>query len=647
MKRTFTLLVALVALFATSCVQQQFQTFSPDSALIFQLDTSRDTLYYQIYRDGSAIVDESPLLLAIGGESVAWEMKSRNGKKGTDKFPMITGEHSEVELAYVEQQVKLQGSTSDKIIDATLKIRLYDGVVAYRFDIEEVESLSGKLESYTVEELSELHPSDGAKGNFYAPNGENVPFGALPIEQFKGNYTTPVIYEGEDVTLSIHEVDLHNYPQLRVRTNKDEGYMYITPGEGVYSGDEGITLPWRVILTGDSIVELHNLKKVYLSLATPAEGDFSWVQTGFSTWDWRVKGCTFGGELYEMTTPSLKRYLDFCARNGLEYFLIDAEWFDYDKPLIPVEGLDIKEVIRYGNEIGVGMIMYYDLKYMAHGYEEFDYNEVAKTFADWGAKGVKYGFLGAHGTKLTPQQKAYRSEEIIQISAKHNLIILFHDGPIPFGGLERQYPNYLNREYCHAQMDRRWAFTPTEFTKMACVNFLGGPIDQTNGTFALNTIKDRSKGPRNEYHSTVAAEAARIMITFTGNLAILLDAPEAYEEKADIFEYISSMPETWDESRYLTMEWDTKIAVARRGGDDWFVSTAYGDKGGNDELTLSMLADGVTYNARLYRDSEDSDYINNKESYTVEDLKGLKKGDLVKVKVARGGGYSLHLTPAK
>ncbi len=639
--KSLTFAIAILACVATlSCSKLGAPAKLKYGNITVTFNTSNDTLYCSAARFSKVgVVTKSPILIEIDNELVTWEIVAGSTPKIVDdSFEMVTGEQKKVDLQYLERELQLSGVTaSNKVIDARLIVRQYNDSFAYRIIIE-------KEGEYTIKEKSEYRFVD-ATGGCFSPNGEHVPFGDIAISKFKNKHTTPVIYKRDWGVVAFHESDLHNFPQLYITTNGTDGLKIDT--EKATANGEAI-LPWRVVLTGDDIADLHSQKNVYLSLSQPSKYDYSWVKPGLSTWDWRVKGCVFGGKKYEMTTESLKRYIDFCARHGLEYFMVDAEWYDRKTPIIPVKGLDLEEVVHYGNEIGVGTFIYYDLNYLNSGeLTELDFDKVCSTFQSWGASGIKYGFLGSHGIKLTSQDKTNRCEELIQIAGKHQLMIDFHDHPIPHGGLERQYPNYITREYCHAQMDRRWAFTPTQFTKIACVNLLAGPMDQTNGTYALNTIKSRSKGPRNEYYSTVAAETARAFVTHTGNLSVLLDAPEAYEAFGDIFEFISSMPNRWDEAKYLNMDWGKRIAIARRGGDKWYLGVVYGDEGGVDDRSLDFLAPDTKYSATIYRDAPTTDFKTEKESYEVEHVASVTSNDKLNVKVANGGGYSVIFTPIK
>lgn len=607
----------------------------PTKALTVDVATQGDTLFYEFARGKKALITQSPMVVNINNEYVKWQIVSDEKSSVNDKFDMLTGESSTVELKYTQNSMILKGVTSKgESVDGELIVRVYDRAMAYRFIVDlDKESSIRENSAYCV-------PS--TNGKYFATNGENPPAGPLSAADIAKARTAPILYMADDYVLGLHEADLHNYPQLMVKGDKSGKFISIATGNATRSGR--VELPWRVIFEGDEISDLHNSKSVYLSLSQEADGDFSWVKPGRSTWDWRVKGTTFNGVKYDMTTNSLKRYIDFCAKNNVEYFLIDDEWYPNATPLVPVKGLDLKEVIRYGLDKGVGTLVYYDLKYMGYTEDgkEIDFDEVVRTLASWGAKGIKYGFLGSQGTKYNAQQKVVKSVDVVATAAKHKLIVFFHDGPVPFGGLERQYPNYISREFCHAQMDSRRSFSPDGFVKMACVNLLAGPMDQTNGTYALNTIAERSKGPRNEYNSTVSSETARFLITHTGNMSILLDAPEAYEQKSDLFNFISRMPSRWDEVKYLEMDYNHLISVARRNGSEWFVGTVFNEKGGDHSIKLDFIEKGKKYKATIYSDAKDTNYKNNKESYVVSS-KEVVFGETITTTVVDGGGYSILL----
>jgi alpha-glucosidase len=400
---------------------------------------------------------------------------------------------------------------------------------------------------------------------------------------------------------------------------------------------EKSTTPWRVILLGNSAGDLV-VNTTPLNLATPCQlENTDWIKPGKTLWDWRVHGYTApDGFVYGINTESYMRFIDFAAKNDIEYFLIDDAWYTKaTKGHFELSAkLDLQKVIDYAAEKKVDLMLYYDRR---HG--EFGDDELFPYYKSLGMKGVKYGFMG--------NQPDF-TREAIQKSAKSNLLIDFHDGPVPFTGICRTYPNAIAREYCHAQQDSRKAFTPETFIKMALINAITGPLDMNNGNFDLNGINSglRQKGPRikNSYLSTVTSEVARTLIIFSG-LVCIPDAPEAYAAKADLFEFIQKMPVgLWDESRILNSKIGDYITTARRHGKEWFVGSVYNQQGGTLEINLDFLDANQEYEVTFYEDTEETNCKTNPEAYRIR-TGTVKKGDVIKAVLAPGGGHCMWIRP--
>jgi alpha-glucosidase len=59
-------------------------------------------------------------------------------------------------------------------------------------------------------------------------------------------------------------------------------------------------------------------------------------------------------------------------------------------------------------------------------------------------------------------------------------------------------------------------------------------------------------------------------------------------------------------------------------------------------IDLDFLEDGIRYDATFYEDGPDASYIDNKESCRVRKTE-VKKGDVVSVTLAAGGGNSIWI----
>ncbi|MEP5615967.1 MAG: glycoside hydrolase family 97 catalytic domain-containing protein, partial [Flavobacteriaceae bacterium] len=473
---------------------------------------------------------------------------------------------------------------------------------------------------------------------------ENSPLGPITVEELKkgekqSRLMTPLVIEKFDHKhLSLLESDLYSAPEFGViefNFNKEKNRLTSSNKTKLKGG--GTKTPWRVILVNDAVGDLVT-NTVPLNLATPKVlEDVSWVKPGKTLWDWRVHGYTTEDEFtYGINNESYIRFIDFAAEKSIEYFLIDANWYTkVTKGHFEIsDKLDIEKVATHAKEKGVKLILYYDRHKGDYGDEAlFPY------FESLGMSGIKYGFMG---------HNVFFTSDAIQKSADNHLLINFHDSPVPFTGIERTLPNAITKEYCHAQQDSRRAFTPETFIKMALINAIQGPLDMNNGNFSLVDINNgnREKGPikQHSYFSTVASEAARTLIIYSG-LVCLPDAPEAYAEKADLFEFIQKMPVgKWDESTVLQAKMGAYISTARRYKEEWFIGSVTNEEERTLDINLDFLKEGQQYEITYYEDTSETHGKTNPEAYQIRKGK-VKKGSIIKAKMAVGGGHCMWIKP--
>ena len=133
------------------------------------------------------------------------------------------------------------------------------------------------------------------------------------------------------------------------------------------------------------------------------------------------------------------------------------------------------------------------------------------------------------------------------------------------------------------------------------------------------------------------------MITFSG-FSILPDCPEAYAERADLFDFIRRLPMTWDETRILHSDIGKYITTARRRGDQWFVASATNEEERTLPISLDFLDEGQKYAATVYEDAPDAHYQTNREAYRVRKLQ-VTRDTTVDARMAPGGGHRIYLGP--
>lgn len=623
------------------CQATTYEIKSPDGKAKLSVTEDQGKLFYELSSDGQILVKKS----AMGIISKAQYVVKGNSTTSNDtNWKPVYGQFSPVQDQHSQLKLDLNAGTQK----VTLLARLFNDGMGLRFVID---GPAGRPLSFVCDYT--LSKSD----NVFYPVGEREPAGPISLagppaqpkpskkkkkKRGKGGAASikiPIVVERNDNSyIALLESDLYSATAFNTMmfTKKKDGVGYTSTSPAKTLDGQTLT-PWRVVLFGKSPGDLLT-STTSINLAAPCKiKDTSWIRSGLGLWDWRIHGYDNGKFKYDINTKSYLHIIDFCAEHKIPYFTIDDHWFKSGKT-VPFEvspEVDIQKVMAYAKEKGVSIKLYYDRK---KGYAGDD--KLFSYYQSLNAAGIKYGFMG---------NRADFTRASINAAAAHKQVINFHDGPCPMVGVERTMPNLISREYCHAQQDSRRAFTPRSFLKMAMINGLTGPLDQANGNFGIKSINagERKKGPKkkNSYISTVVSECARTLVIFSG-LITLPDAPEEYMKKADLFAFLKQMPATWNETVIPNSKIGKYITTARRTGNTWFVGSVNDETARTLPIKCDFLKDGVTYSATLFEDAKDADGIKNPEAYTIRTMK-LKKGDIVKARMAAGGGHAMIIKPAQ
>ena len=419
------------------------------------------------------------------------------------------------------------------------------------------------------------------------------------------------IMADKDAFLAIHEADLLSGDPLMLESKNNSTSFSVISVPG--NLDAGYHSAWRVILFGKTPGTLVDSHLIEL-LNSPAKGDFSWVKPGVAVWDWRINGAVVDSFKYTMTLPSWKRMVDFATENNIRYLVLDADWYgpEFGEDSDPLKGGKVKQVhqiIEYGKAKGVGIWLYLN----DVGGRNFPLEQTLKQYNDWGAAGIKYGFM-----RGSVEERNTRTRMITALCAKYRLLCDYHDGPVHPYGQMRTFPNAVTREYCHSQLDAHRVFQPSTFLTSVFVNMVAGPIDMCNGLADL-TQAGRVDEP-SPVPSTLVGEIARTLIVFSG-VNVIPDIPENYRKSPELLQFISSEKMPWLESKTLKGEIGEYIVMARQAADGkWLIGAATNEKSRELDVPLDFL-DKTEYKAVIIQDGDDSDYRTHKESYKVSEQK--------------------------
>lgn len=573
------------------------------------------------------------LKLKETGFSGRYRMLSRELSQFAEDYEMIWWKNRHVRNEYRQLVIHL-ADESDETKRLDLIVRVYDDGFALRYQIPQF----GESKSINIEkDLTQFEFSDNF--TWWSANGERYNLGPEKLERFPEKVPPPVLLQcSEKIWAALLEADISEMANFEI--GRGESVHTLVP---VVTGPSVMDLPaktsWRVLMLGERAGDLVE-SNLLVNLNPPTQlEDVSWIKPGTTMWDWRVWGYKAAdGFEYGLNTVSHKRFIDFAAENNVDYLLMDADWYgpEFDENSNPATSrgeINIEENMAYAKSRGVGIILYLN----DVGAKKYGLENVLRTFSDWGAAGIKYGFMKNRG-----QDKVLYTRRVIELCAKYRLLVDFHDNPIPPNGESRTWPNVITREYCHSQADAHRSYFPETAVSAPFINMLTGALDMCNGWFGFNNAESRVK-VFEKIPGTVAAETAKLAVVFSG-LQVLSDAPEEYRKKADLFDFIKNLPDSFDQYRVFGGDPDSYIIVGRRKGENWYIGCLTNRDAREVELPLTFLHRGVKYDVTQFSDAPDSHYENNREAYRIE--KSVKSSlDTLRIKMAPGGGQAIRIEP--
>ena len=603
------LVTVMLGVCSASAAEEPLVVSSPDGKLHLSFACpagGQPTWTFQA--DGRTLIGPSPFGLA-GVDAPALVGSKRRSVNTTWK--PVWGKRAVVPDVFNELTLDLK--------TYRLVARAYDDGVAFRYEVP-----SGGA----TNELTRFCFAGDYTAWFY--NGEHHNLGPEKLSDSDGRRLPVMTVKVDDACyMAIHEADLPSGDPLVLQSKK---------GETMFSVASRPSPGWRVILFGRTPGAMVDSHLIELLNPPPADGmDFGWVKPGVAVWDWRINGAVADGFKYEMSLPSWKRMVDFAAENSILYLVLDANWYgpEFGKESDPTKGgkaADAREIIAYGKTKGVGVWLYLN----DVGGRQFPIEQTLKQYGEWGAAGVKYGFM-----KGSPAEKNARTRLITELCARNRLLVDYHDGPVHPYGQMRTWPNAVTREFCHAQLDAHRVFVPKTFVTTVFVNMLAGPLDMNNGVADLAQKGRVDQGT--PVPSTLTAEAARTLIVFSG-ATIIPDIPENYCKHPELLRFIASQKMPWRESRTLSGAIGEYIVMARQAADGaWLVGAATNEDPRELEVPLTFLGDG-RFQALVIQDGDDSDYRTHRESCKAE-TRSVARTDIIRVKLAPGGGACILLRP--
>lgn len=618
---------------------------SPDKKNTIEVNIS-DKVTYSVKRNRDIILAPCELMLTVGNKT--W---------GTGQPKKIEKKYESEEVTFVVPRKYRQTKNEyNKLLlhykDYSIEFRAYNDGIAYRF------IGNNKKTAFVNENVKFNFDSDyltytlltDKLQNWYEENYTIKKFSQLPKDSLS---ITPVMVDLIKYKVIIAEANLYNYSGMYLQPEragfkavfsnypKKEDFfdgtnkIYATERENyIINTSLDRTFPWRVVGIFDKEIDILSSELIYLLSDNTEKGtDHSWIKPGKVLWDWWNRQNIYHVDFKAgKNTATYKYMIDYAAKHGIEYILIDEGWSTKNDLLILNPDVDMQVICKHAKEQNIGVILW--AKWINVDKQLDASFDLMKK---WGVKGVKIDFMDRNDAKIV---NFY--ERVAKKAYEYKFLINFH-GSYPNEGMRRKYPHLMTREGVVGLEYNKWSkkATPDHDVMISYLRMWVGPMDYTPGamlnsqpeSFYSNQVEPMSQGTR--------VHQLAMYVVYESPLQMLSDSPSKYEENPECFDFLKKVPVVWDKTVPLSGSINKKnIIVARQKGNEWYIGALGGNQAQEIEIDLSFLGKG-NYQMKAYRDGVNAN-VNGKDYklYNAE----VTSADKIKVNLARGGGFAAVLS---
>lgn len=585
---------------------------------------------YEISWNGKLVVAESRLGFDLmDGTDLIDQFEVFGAKEGThdSTWEPVYGERVSVRDSYTWLTVQLV-HTRHPMYTMNLQFRCYDAGAALRYEFSGEDAHSEIAIRSEKTHFRFLH--DHEAWCAYTAQGE---YEKKKISAMDSGVERPLVLKlDENRFAAIAEAGLVDYSRMKLARSAKDSRCLVSQLSGEVTSALPMTTPWRVVMLAESPGKLLENNDMILNLnESCAVEDTSWIKPGKV-----IREVT-------LTTTGGKASVDFAVDHNLQYVEFDAGWYgpessdNSDARTVTVDPerspgpLDLPEVIRYGAERGIGILLYVNRRAL-----ERQLDEILPLYKSWGVKGVKFGFV-----QVGSQEWTSWLHRAVRAAAEQQLMVDVHDEYRPTG-YSRTYPNLMTQEGIggdETSPDNSQTLTLL-FTRM-----LAGAGDNTVCYYS----------PRIDENATHAYQLAKAVCLYSPwQFLYWYDRPAASPGKKGgaggvenvignepELEFFDAVPTVWDDTRVIHGRIGEYAVVARRSGSEWFIGSMNSDQPRTLDIPLNFLDKSRTYTAHIYSDDES---VNTRTHVKIEQRE-VTSETVLQVNLEKNGGQAVRVVP--
>ena len=648
----FILIIPYCFLITRTMSGKEYHVASPDEKLSLVINVNDRITWSALYQN-QVVLDACPVSMTINENIVLGYQPvplRQNEQTISRKINVpVPTKRSVLTDVYNELTIAFRG-------DYSVTFRVYNQGIAYRFetDIEgDIEITAEELEINFSDDVVSWFPEEDRMISHYERSYQKILVKELKSGQF---CSLPVFFKSpEGLNMVFTEAGLQDYPCMFLygndknalkagfpkyvletavpERNGDRNEIILREADFIARVSGARHFPWRLMYISDDAGDILENDLVY-QLSDPLKlEDTDWIKPGKVAWDWWNANNIYSVDFESgINTQTYKYYIDFASEYGLEYVILDEGWSKTTTDVLEsIPDIDLTELVRYGKEKNVGIILWLLWKPLDRNMEQ-----IMETYAQWGVKGIKVDFM-----QRADQYMVKYYERVVAEAAKRHLLVDFH-GAFKPAGLRRAYPNLLSYEGVKGNEHNKWSkdITPEHTLTIPFIRMAAGPMDFTPG--AMDNAGENNFFPRFTRPMSQGTRCHQIAmyIVYESPLQMLCDNPSNYYNEKECTEFIARIPTVWDNTLVLAAEISDYIVMARQRGDKWYVGAMTDRSERMIEIDFSFLKDGV-HQIEIMQDGINA----GKNAIDYKHIEGtVKNTDKMKVKLAGGGGWAAVVT---
>jgi alpha-glucosidase len=622
---------------------------SPDNRIEVEVKVA-NKITYDVSLNGRQLIKDSSLSLSVDGKTLGENPQVKSVKKDSaDRVlePVVKQKFAKIRERYNQLRLEMDGNYA-------VVFRAYPEGVAYRFETtlpaEHVKVYKEEAGFRFSDNYTAFYPEE--EGFFSHNERHYLPH---PMKEIAATTTgsMPVVVDvGEGAKIAIAESDVEEYPGMWLQgtgANGFDGTFPAYPLKEELSKDRDLKVteradyiaatrgtrafPWRILGMVERDADLLTNQIVWLLEKPSQVEDPSWIRPGKVSWDWWNANNVYGVDFKAgINTATYKYYIDFAAKNKLDYIILDEGWYKLGNVLEVIPEINMEELAAYAKQKNVGLILWVVWKSL-----DDQLIPALDQYAKWGVKGIKVDFMQRDDQKLIEYYYKVSRE-----TAKRKMLVDYHGAQKP-STMTRTWPNLISTEGVRGMEWSKWsaATEPEHNVTLPFTRMFLGPMDFTPGAM-LNATKS-TFAPIMTHPMALGTRCQQLAmyVVYESPLQMLSDSPTNYEKEPESLEFLREVPTTWDESKALDGKISDYVVIARRKGSDWYVG-AMSDWTARDlDIDLSFLATG-TFTMEAYQDGVNADRM---ASDYKKVTMAVSRGTKLKVHLAPGGGWAARIHP--